>query len=120
MIGCSKAEAIQEFAQDTGYPREYIYVNPSQDAYKAFGMKTASSFSELKGDGKMNSDTTSGVFSGMAWSLWKTVSRGTQGDVYQLGGEVLLSPQREILFRKANTSSQDYLSADKVRELIKI
>jgi len=40
-------------------------------------MHRAASLGEIKGENGINPNTTSGTFSGMAWSLWKTVSRGS-------------------------------------------
>ncbi|KAM3141688.1 hypothetical protein pb186bvf_006293 [Paramecium bursaria] len=120
VVACSKADAIQDFSKDTGFSEDYIYVNPDLKTYQAFGLERAKGFGDLKGNGGVNQDTTSGTLSGFAWSFWKTISRGQQGDVYQLGGEFLINSEGDVLFAKANKSSQDYLSAKEVRELLKL
>ncbi|TNV71614.1 hypothetical protein FGO68_gene11715 [Halteria grandinella] len=120
VIACSKPDAIEDFSKDTGFPKENLYVSTDLQAYKSFGMKRAQNISEIKGQGT-NADSTTGMISGMAWYLWKQISRGSQGDIYQLGGEVLFDEDGvTIHLCKTNQSSQDYMSASQIKQLMRI
>ena len=74
---------IETFCQETKFPKENLFIDPSKDAdlYKEMELVKASGVSQLKGDGKGNPDTKTGLFKGFMQFFYKAAVHGGQGDL---------------------------------------
>ena len=116
VIGCSPSSRIVSFAADTAFDANLIYSNPKLKVYKALDLVEAKNFGEIKGKGEKAKESYSGIIKGMAWSIYKSL-RHKSGNVYQLGGCYVVDQEKNILFKKIDTSSEDHVG---VEELLKL
>ncbi|KAL4496483.1 hypothetical protein ABPG72_014713 [Tetrahymena utriculariae] len=117
VVGCGKKNGINLFSKDTNFPINRLFVDPDRFSYNKLGMIRANGFSELKGDGKKSQETSSSLVGGMSWSLWKAISRGNQGDVYQLGGAYVFDTTGKILYSFVDHSAEGHISVQQINEL---
>ncbi|KAL4463162.1 hypothetical protein ABPG74_007163 [Tetrahymena malaccensis] len=117
ILGCGKKNGINLFSKDTNFPINRLFVDPDRFTYNKLGMIRANGFSELKGDGKKSQETSSSLVGGMSWSLWKAISRGNQGDVYQLGGAYVFDTTGQILYSFVDHSAEGHISVQQINEL---
>lgn len=116
VIGCSPSERIVSFAADTAFDANLIYSNPKLEVYKALGLVEAKSFGEIKGKGEKSKESYSGAIRGLLWSLYKSLWY-KMANVYQLGGCYVVDQDKNVLFKKIDTSSEDHVG---VEELLKL
>jgi len=115
IIGCSPIQRISSFAYETSYDINGIYVDPTRSLYKALGLIEAQNFKELRGKGEKSKESVSGFFKGMAWSIYKSLWHKS-GNVYQLGGTLIVDNEKNLVLKKIDTSPEDHIG---VEELLK-
>jgi hypothetical protein len=68
----------------------------------------------IRGKEEKNEDIKSGCWAcccGFCWSCLGFCKRGDQGNVYQLGGTVIIDKQRGILFKHVDQSGYDTITS---------
>jgi hypothetical protein len=83
LIGCGRTTGIVPFCNNVGFPDTKVYVDPTLETYKLFGLTRAKDFSEVKGK-SANKDSKTGTCAGFCWSCCTFFKTGKQGDVYQV------------------------------------
>ena len=80
VVGCGNQRIIPMFGQDTGFDSRKIFVDPKRDIYGMLGLFQAKGVSEISS--KDGLPLKSNFFTGMTWSLWKSITRSDAGNVY--------------------------------------
>jgi hypothetical protein len=117
VIGCGKASGIPSFAQDTGFDATKIFVDFDRRVYQRLNLVVAKSMSGLS-DSTKKKNVKTGLCSGLCWSLCKTVSRGSQGDVMQMGGTFISNQAGQILFQHYDEYSNDSLQPNEYADVL--
>ena len=99
IIGIGLQNAISQVARDTQADEKKIFVDPSRKLYQILDLNEAAGTSTISG--KTENSKKIGlckVISGLCWYLWKQISRGSQGNVYQMGATYFVDEKGNIIF----------------------
>lgn len=103
MIGCSPSKFIKQFVEQTSCPH-LVYCDSTREIYKSLGLHSRTT--DLPQTSSPHVKTNS--FIGFWQTVWRSVTTIQQGDPFQMGGQLIVSKDKSILFFHRDTHPYDH------------